>query len=429
MPTSVNGTRHDTLPDVSGGDRSSNAQIDRASRADSSARLASGEAWDEFCDSLKRAGRLVLGDDVPDSERDRAEGFRYLSRFLAAGNAQCVTHGDPDYPLFVRMIDYSTPWGLDNPDCLYHFAAIRGDCRYRISGNRGSANHIDIQANFGSFADGDIASWGTLSSIDGFDLATTADGAFELELSPEASGSQSLKLEPNAEFVLVRQYFNDWENERPAELYIERVDAPYPIPPPRPEAVAARLDRLARWFDQGGTLWETMSRGMLSMPPNTLVVHRPDDAGERAGMSGQAYGMGNFHCEPGHAVLLEFEVPRCHHWSVGLANYYWEAIEYASRQSSLNGHQAAIDSDGVFRAVLSDVDPGVPNWLDTAGHRRGTLTARFLRANAAPVPTFRVVPLGDIRAVLPPDTPRIDAATRAAELERRRWAVWRRFRV
>ena len=35
-------------------------------------RLMTGEAWDEFCDSLKRAGRLVLGEDVPDSPRDRS---------------------------------------------------------------------------------------------------------------------------------------------------------------------------------------------------------------------------------------------------------------------------------------------------------------------------------------------------------------------
>jgi hypothetical protein len=395
------------------------------------ARLVSGQAWDDFCDSLKHAGRLVLGAGVPDTPRDRAEGFRYLSRFLASGNAQCVTHGDPDYPVFARMIDYSTPWGLDNPDCLYHFAAIRGDCSYRISGNRGSANHIDIQANFGHFANGDISSWGTLSSIDGFDLVTEHDGSFELILSPTgvAGGSQALKLESNAEFVLVRQYFNDWENERPAELYIERVDAPYPIPPPRTAQVADRLDRLARWFDKAGTLWETMSRGMLGMPPNTMVIHKPDDAGERTGMSGQAYGMGNFLCEAGEAVVLEFELPQCHHWSVGLANYYWEAIEYASRQSSINGHQAVVDGDGVFRAVISEIDPGVPNWLDTAGHRSGTLTARFLRADRAPVPSFQVVAIDAVRAALPADTPRIDPTSRSEQLDRRRWAVWKRFRV
>ena len=36
----------------------------------------------------------------------------------------------------------------------------------------------------------------------------------------------------------------------------------------------------------------------------------------------------------------------------------------------LNGHQAVLD-DGVFRAVVAHRDPGVANWLDTAGNRRG----------------------------------------------------------
>jgi hypothetical protein len=403
-----------------------------ASRDPADPRTTQGEAWDALCDSLRRAGHLVLGEGVPDSPRDRAEGFRYLARFLACGNATCVTHGDPAHPLFTRMIDYSTPWGLDNPDCLYHYASIAGEFEYRISGNRGSANHIDLQANFGHFADGDISAWGTLSSLDGFDLACDPDGSFEITLSSLRPGNDCenwLQLAPNAEFVLVRQYFNDWENEVPAELYIERLDAPYPIPPPRSDDIADRLEKLARWFDKGGLLWENMSRGMLSMEPNSLVIHHADAAGECTGLKDQTYGMGNFRCAPGEAVIVEFEPPACHHWSLGLANYYWEAIEYATRQSHLNGHQAHLDPDGVFRAVVAAEDPGVPNWLDTAGHPAGTLTARFLRAESAPAPSLRVVPLGDVARHLPASTPRIDSTTREAALERRRWSVWRRFRV
>jgi hypothetical protein len=392
-------------------------------------RLADGRAWDEMCDALKRTRRLVLGEGVPDTLRDRAEGFRYLSRFLACGNATCVTHADPEYPVFCRMIEYSTPWGLDSPDTLYHHAAIRGDRRYRISGQRGSANHIDIQANFGHFAEGEISAWGTFASIDGFELASRDDGSFELFLSPEGGERNHLKLADNAEFVLVREYFNDWENETPAELFIEPLDAPYPIPPPAPEDIAARLDKLSRWFDKAGTLWESMSRGMLGQAPNSFVIHMPEDAAERTGMAGQAYGMGNFNCPEGSAVIVEFELPKCHHWSIALANYYWEAVEYASRQSSINGHQAVVDDDGVFRAVICARDPGVPNWLDTAGYTQGSLTARFLRADFAPTPQTRVVPADRVLAELPERSARIDPETRAAQLERRRWAVWRRFRV
>jgi hypothetical protein len=145
-------------------------------------------------------------------------------------------------------------------------------------------------------------------------------------------------------------------------------------------------------------------------------------------MRGQAYGMGNFHCEPDQAVIVEFRPPRCHHWSLSLANFWWEAVEYASRQSSLNQCQVHLDADGCLRAVIAQEDPGVPNWLDPAGNRRGTLAARFLRADAAPTPALRAVPLARLRDELPPETPRVAPEARAEALARRRRAVLRRFR-
>jgi hypothetical protein len=384
--------------------------------------------WDALCDALRDAQRLVASEGAPDTPRDRAEGYRHLTRFLAAGIAQCVAHADPDHPVFARMIDYSMPWGLDNPDALYLYAPVRGGARYRISGTRGSAHHIDLQVNFGHFSQGEISSWGTLDSIDGFGLATAPDGAFELTLSEDAGTGNHLRLASNAEFVLVRQTFADWERERPADLLIERVDARWPIPPPSEAEVAARLARLCDWLCKGGALWNRMSRGLLSMPPNTLVVHHAVAAGERAGMRGQSYGMGNFRCAPEEAVIVELRPPRCHHWGLSLANFWWEAIEYASRQSSLNQHQARLDADGCMRAVIAQRDPGVPNWLDPAGNERGTLAARFLLADAAPDLTLRVVPIERLREELPPETPRVDAASRATSLARRRRAVLRRFR-
>ncbi|MGE4649573.1 MAG: hypothetical protein AAEJ53_01685, partial [Myxococcota bacterium] len=108
-------------------------------------RIMDGTAWQDLCATLERSSRLVVGPDVPSTPRHRAEGFRYLSRFLAAGLVSCVSHNDADYPVFGRMIDYTMPWGLDNPDCLYLYAPLRGGAEYRVFGNRGSANHIDFQ--------------------------------------------------------------------------------------------------------------------------------------------------------------------------------------------------------------------------------------------------------------------------------------------
>jgi hypothetical protein len=171
-----------------------------------------------------------------------------------------------------------------------------------------------------------------------------------------------------------------------------------------------------------------MSRGLLSMPPNSLVFHEPGPSGARAGLSGQAYGMGNFRCGSDEAVLVSFPVPRCRHWSVSLASYYFESLDYASHQSSLNGAQAEVDPDGVFRGVIAHRDPGVPNWLDTTGHTEGTLAVRFLLAEGAAKPELRVVPFAEVREHLPTGTRTVSPTERGETLRRRRRAVWRRFR-
>ena len=54
-------------------------------------RLVRGEAWDDFCDTLKVAGRVIdeFGDEPTDQER--AEWYRYLSRMVRNGFDNCLT--------------------------------------------------------------------------------------------------------------------------------------------------------------------------------------------------------------------------------------------------------------------------------------------------------------------------------------------------
>lgn len=394
-------------------------------------RVTSGQVWDDLLATLAAAKRLLSAPDAPAAPRDRAEGVRYLLRFLAAGRAICVEHADPDYPSFARMMDIDMPWGLDNPDCLYLFAPIRGDAVYRIGGDRGSATHFDLQVNWGHYAAGEISGWGTLASIDGDRLGVAADGSFALTLGGEAPDGQGawLPLGPTASWIQVRQYFGDWERERPAELWIEREGASWPPPPLDPQRFAERVDRLREWIERTGGLWDRMSRVLVeNMPPNFVHVVQPGAGEAGAGLAGQAYGMGNFHCALDEAVIVEFVPPRCRYWSVALANWWWESIDFAVRQSSLNHHQARLDADGAFRAVVAHADPGVPNWLDPGGNTRGSLAVRFLLAEAAPPITFRVVPLAELRHALPADTPVVTATARAEQLRRRRLAAWRRYR-
>ena len=393
------------------------------------ARVADGSLWAELCATLESARVHLRDPSFPYTPADRAEYLRYLLRFFASGIATCVEHADPDHPEFTRMMDLNRRWGLDSPDHLYLFATIRGDAEYRVVGDPGTANLLDIQVNTGHFALGSVGGMKTIGSLTGDELQRDSNGEFVLHLGGAGHSGNWIALTPDARFVQVRQVFADWERERPAELVIERVGGAVLRPRLDAGQIEERIELLKSWLERGGALWRDMSKVMLALPPNTLRIPPLDQSAAHGGLRGQAYGMGSFACGPDEAVILEFRPPRCRHWSVSLASWWWEAIDFTARQSSLNHAQARLDADGVFRGVIAHRDPGVPNWLDAAGHERGTLIARFVMAEQSPSVVSRTVKWSSLREELPEDTPRVAASDRDASLARRRRAVWRRFRV
>jgi hypothetical protein len=137
--------------------------------------------------------------------------------------------------------------------------------------------------------------------------------------------------------------------------------------------------------------------------------------------------IGRFELEPDEALVLEVDPPEGVYWSISLGNPWLETIHYGRHQSSLNGHQAVVDPDGLVRFVLSGRDPGVANWLDTAGHSNGAMLLRCVRTKTAPVPSARVVKVDDVHSALPPETTMTTREERDRVIAGRRRAVYERF--
>ena len=85
-------------------------------------------------------------------------------------------------------------------------------------------------------------------------------------------------------------------------------------------------------------------------------------------------------------------------------------------------HTRRPTTTGVVRLVLAHVNPGVPNWLDVAGHREGALCVRYLLAGARPPVEVRTVKLAELRNHLAADTPALSPADRAKMLAARQHA-------
>jgi len=61
------------------------------------------------------------------------------------------------------------------------------------------------------------------------------------------------------------------------------------------------------------------------------------------------------------------------------------------------GVQLELDADRGFRIVVAHADPGIRNWLDTAGRRSGTIHWRhMLPAEAVSAPSCRAVSFEEV---------------------------------
>jgi hypothetical protein len=385
--------------------------------------LLSGRAWGELVEALGRVGRVLQGDRVPHDPTDQAAGYRHLLVLLALGIDEALRGSDPYDPFFAPAnVDNVLKWGMDCPDAAYTGASIRGDATYVVRGRRNTVRYLGFQVMGGMTNTGNVVA---------DDLTLDAEGNFELVLSATEHAGNWMALDETSSSLVVRQFFYDWTNERAAELTIECTGRPAAaatplVPPPLdPAGVAAQLEALGTHLEASMEFWLDVEEGGRSQGVNCF--REPAALTQMGAAAENVSTWGSWSVLDDECLVIEVTPPDALYWSVSLGNFWWETVDYARRQSSLNGHQATLDDDGVFRAVVAHHDPGVANWLDTAGNHHGAMIFRWLRADRAPVPQVRLVPLASLSAALPSGTARVDPERRRRVLADRARAVRRRF--
>jgi hypothetical protein len=77
-----------------------------------------------------------------------------------------------------------------------------------------------------------------------------------------------------------------------------------------------------------------------------------------------------------------------------------ESLEYRYVQIHVNKHTAQYRRDGGVSILVSAKDPGCQNWLDTTGHREGTMAFRWIGADRIMHPRCTVVKLTELARLL-----------------------------
>jgi hypothetical protein len=374
-------------------------------------------AFAHLQERLTAAQQLVVSTSENKNRVDFASGMRHLMVLLAVG-IDMALRVDPDPVLAVNRakMDDIVTWGLECPDCVYMNASFRPGETYRLSGNRGTARYVGLQT-----MDGMAATTNVL--ID--ELEVDADGNFEAILSADSHEGNWLKLAGDHPTLTVRNFLYDWDTEQLADLKIERIGDEVV---PEDRSVEPGLSVARQLYALGEFVYDNLKFFLdFGAMPQANDFVPPMDMSSMGAAAENRPVIGRFELEPDEALILEFEPPTGVYWSISLGNPWLETIHYGRHQSSLNGHQAVVDSDGKVRFVLAARDPGVANWLDTAGYSNGAMLLRCVRTETAPVPSTRVVPIGDVATALPADTTMTGPSERAKVIDARRHSVHERF--
>jgi hypothetical protein len=300
-------------------------------------RLLSGRAWDDFCETLRLAGRGIERFGEEPGELDRAEWYRFLTRIVRNGLERFVENCEPERP---RLRD--APWrqsiNVQCPDQDHLLAEFPdGSREYRIRGWRGTAPYFVIAAwSAAQPADLGARDWAPrgVAGLRDFDPATLrttaflpservrfeADGSFEVILSQREHAGNWLELRPDSVGILIRVVHHDRAREEAPRVEIERLDRPAPRPL-RAEEMSAGLAKAGQAVLAYSELVRAWWQENLAERPNRLRFSRATYL-SNGGVPDRHFAFGAWRKPVSEALVVEFRPPECEYWIFQLCNLW-----------------------------------------------------------------------------------------------------------
>ncbi|GJO20476.1 hypothetical protein DE4576_00923 [Mycobacterium marinum] len=339
-------------------------------------------------EAIAEAEKLVTAAPHIETEADLLEGLQYLAGCIA-GCLHLAFDYERDHPFLQSGTGPFTKMGLDNPDTLYFGTRVHADRDYVVIGNRGTTTDLSFQLLGGEYTDNNVPV--SQAAFDDRELEIASDGSFQWRLRPTSNGQ-----------LVIREVYADWSAQR-GTLAISRLDTAGTAPPPltretmqKRYTVAGKqlVDRVKTWLQFPQWFY-------LNIPVNTMVAPRLTPGG----LATQYSSAGHFDLRPDQALVITVPVSDAPYLGFQLGSMWYISLDYINHQTSLNNSQAQADPDGKVRIVVADRNPGVTNWVETLGHRRGFLQFRWQRVSRqltdADGPSVELVDFDAVGSVLP----------------------------
>lgn len=367
----------------------SDGELANAELAGAWSRLASSgdeaaRAYAELSATLVKVEEGWVNADPSLSDQQRS-ARRYLVANALQHGFHCWFDCDPRRPWFHRWLSPTKKLLGDNPDAVYYGCVVDPAYSYRIRGNTMDAVYTSFTVERG--VENGQLSQGLTATLNDGEFEVKPDGSFEIIASAQPQEKNWLKLEPGAGGITTRHY---WELDRQiaadptfhVPLWIEPIDDPGPGPLMDDARIAAGVRRVIN-FLRGATIDfpeipDEIKPAWISSEVNKFF--NGDNDNELIGYSAKDidYRQTLYDLKPDEALVMRGRFPRCRMGNVVIWNEQLQTPPYIGRNVSLNRRQVRYLADGSFEIVLAHRDPGVPNWIDTAGQQTGMIFWRFL---------------------------------------------------
>jgi hypothetical protein len=358
-----------------------------------------------LADALAEAEQIITSAPHIQTEQDLAEGYDYLAGSIRASLTLAWAY-QRDFPYFVASTGPYTKLGLDNPDTLYFHAYLRDDAEYVVTGRRGSTADLSFQVLGGDYSPVHVPD--SLTAFDDREIDIAGDGSFELRFGPPVADPPRnyFPLGPGSAMLIVREVYSDWASEQRGLITIRRADTTGSAP------AAAQTSALAKRYGVAGKILISRLQTFLAfpewfylkLPVNTLTEPRSTPGG----LSTQFSSVGHYDLDDDQAMIVTVPAAAKNvapYQGIQLGSMWYISLDYINHQTSLTADQARHDPDGMLRFVISERDPGVANWLECTGHRRGYIQLRWQRLardlRPADGPRAEVVKIAELEQRLP----------------------------
>ena len=364
--------------------------------------------------------KAVLRDEPPAQAWDSFDAMMDDYMFNYAMKA---ANSDANYPRIAHV--YTPPhtwqgmdvpgsrWGGDNPDNIYRIIPIDSKAHYRLDGKLSANPPSNVSYTL-------VGNWETSKTLNGIEntqLEYGPDGSFSITLDPEPANGRPnhIQTREGSKLLFIRDSLGDWDQQA-NYLAIHRLDPP-DAPPMTDEQIAAKAAEIAVDGVPQVYWYYKLAHG----EPNVMTQLQP--SGANGGLVTQRGSSGYGVLEEDEALVITMDPSDATYYSVVAHSYWWITIDYANHTSGLNNGQVVKNNDGTTTFVVARKDPGVHNWIDTAGQKHVVFVFRTQGLSAKPAyePTIRsqLVKLSELKSVLPAETKWVTPKERAAQIGER----------